>query len=270
MKKSILKSILGATIVCGVIAGFGVLHTDLAKPVKASDHDDGESNIKSRNLNLTDLYVFREDWQTGNAADAGNLIFVMNTNPRSLPRQQYFFNTSALYNIHVGKQANRDAAVTGQEDVRFEFSFGAPDANSRQSIRMQLHRFSGGNIQSSETFASASQTTPLGAINPNEAATIATARGNVTLFAGLREDPFFFDVDAFFRTRNLLKNGSAGPVNRTLLNTTAATSIDFAKGYNVNAIVLRVPLAVLNNGGTESTFDVWETITLPPSVANFQ
>jgi len=64
--------------------GFSAFHN----PVVASDHDDGETNIKSRNTNLTDLYVFREDWETNSNADQGNLIFAMNTNPRSLPRQQ--------------------------------------------------------------------------------------------------------------------------------------------------------------------------------------
>ena len=28
--------------------------------VSASDHDDGENDMKARSLNLTDLYVFRE------------------------------------------------------------------------------------------------------------------------------------------------------------------------------------------------------------------
>lgn len=32
-------------------------------PAMASDHDDGATHTKSRNLNLTDLYVFREDDQ---------------------------------------------------------------------------------------------------------------------------------------------------------------------------------------------------------------
>ena len=54
--------------------------------VRASDHDDGETDRKSRSLNLTDLYVFRENDQDGSAA-AGNLVLIMNTNPRSVARQ---------------------------------------------------------------------------------------------------------------------------------------------------------------------------------------
>ena len=62
---------------------------------EASDHDDGENDNKARALNITDVYAFREDWQTGNAGDSGNLIVIMNTNPRSMARQQYYFSTNA-------------------------------------------------------------------------------------------------------------------------------------------------------------------------------
>jgi hypothetical protein len=39
--------------------------------------------------------------------------------------------------------------------------------------------------------------------------------------------------------------------------------VDFAKGYNVNAIVVSVPVSFLANGTGATTFDVWETISLP-------
>jgi len=261
----------------GLAAALAVSVFQQSAPVRASDHDDGETQIKSRNLNLTDLYVFREDWQTGNVADASNLILIMNTNPRSLPRQQYFFNTQAIYSFHVSRLANRDVAATGVEDVRFDFNFGAP-ANNQQEIFLNLVRFSNGQEVSRETLPAGS-TTPAAPLLGNSPApapvsnTVITASGALTVFAGLREDPFFFDVDAFFRTRALLANNTS-PVSRTLpgapgTNTNAATSIDFAKGYNVNAIVVRVPIAVLQ-GNNETSFDVWETISLPNVLADLQ
>ena len=53
-----------------------ILGTACLLGVLASDHDDGETDVKSRALNLTDLYVFREDGQTNNGGDASNLIFI--------------------------------------------------------------------------------------------------------------------------------------------------------------------------------------------------
>ena len=40
-------------------------------------------------------------------------------------------------------------------------------------------------------------------------------------------------------------------------------AVDFAKGYNVNAIVLRVPIQLLQQGAPGiTTFDVWESISV--------
>lgn len=270
-----LAKLAGVTLAAGVIAA--AFHT--TAPVKASDHDDGETNIKARNLNLTDLYVFREDWQTGVNADNTNMIFIMNTNPRSLPRQQYFFNTNAVYSFFVSRRAAQGDAVTGVPDIAFDFNFGAP-TNNQQPITLNIRRFTNGQEVTKETVsAGLSTSAPPLLGNPNPAAVnnnVATANGNLTVFAGLREDPFFFDVDSFFRTRAALVNAGGPntaipPRNAALIpNATAATAVDFAKGYNVNAIVVRVPIALLRGGTNNGVFDVWETIAVPDSFAALQ
>jgi len=58
--------------------------------------------------------------------------------------------------------------------------------------------------------------------------------------------------------RSALVNSSGGSLGPGFRN--AASANDFAAGYNVNALVLRVPLTLL--GGT-GIFDVWETVSLP-------
>ena len=86
-KKSL---ILGAISIAALLVA-----TSLPKALVASDHDDGEVDTKGRNLNLTDLYAYREKDQNPNAKD-GDLILTMNTNPRSVARQQYFFSTNEI------------------------------------------------------------------------------------------------------------------------------------------------------------------------------
>ena len=248
--------------------GGALLYGSNTAPVVASDHDDGETNIKSRNLSLTDLYVFREDWHTGNAADAGNLIMVMCTNPRSLPRQQYFFNTDATYSFHVDRQSSQDNQVTGQDDLRFDFRFGAPNANSQQTFSMDVVTLDANGTPVAQATATGGLTTPavplLGtpAVVPNN---LTNGNTTINVFAGLREDPFFFDVEAFFR----LRANAAGQGPAAGFATNADGAVDFASGYNVNAIVVRVPISFLQNNG-ETAFDVWESVTLPNSVAQFQ
>jgi hypothetical protein len=214
--------------------------------VQASDHDDGETDLKGRSLNLTDLYVFREDWQTGNAADNGNLILIMNTNPRSLARQQYYFSTNARYEFHLDRIGTvSSAAVTAQEDILLRFEFGPPNAAGVQAITLTVVRQGVGSAS-----VNAGSTTPLSAGAPT-INNVVVSGSTLTVFAGLREDPFFFDVEQYFRTRG------TGVVSFQPVQ----SSKDFAVGYNVNAIVVRVPIAFLQTAGAETVFDVWETIS---------
>jgi len=271
-----LAKLAGVALTAGVVAA--AFHT--TAPVKASDHDDGETNIKARNLNLTDLYAFREDWQTGNAADNGNMVFIMNTNPRSLPRQQYFFNTNAVYSFFVSRRAASIDPVTGVPDLAFDFNFGTPNAGGQQAITLNIRRFTNGVDTGEKETVNAGSTTAavplLGAGSPAPVNNpVATAGGALTVFAGLREDPFFFDVDSYFRTRAALASSSGPNENNvrgaaSILTATDANAIDFAMGYNVNAIAMRVPITLLKGSTTNAVFDVWETIAVPDAFADLQ
>ena len=248
------------------VAAAGLLLTGLLlpAPVKASDHDDGEEPDKGRSRNLTDLYVFREGDQTGNAADNANLIFIMNTNPRSVARQQYFFSSTARYEFHVTRATNRNTRPTGLDDVVIRFEFSNPNTSFQQTITMTLVTYANGVATSTPVTLSPGLSTPapvgIGTPNPTPVINTGTVSGqNVTVFAGLREDPFFFDVEQYFRVRAfaLGKGPAPSPLFRT-----PDTAIDFAKGYNVNAVVLRVPMALLQGGTSTTIFDVWETISI--------
>ena len=221
------------------------------KTVVASDHDDGETSTKGRNVNLTDLYVFREKDQN-TAAKADDLVFVMNTNPRSIARQQYYFSNNAHYEFHVSRVANKDDIPTGREDVTLRFEFGAPQGNAQQTFRLTAD--SNGRKIGSAT----GSTTPLTA-DPKSAPNVNSLEiGNskISVFAGLREDPFFFDVEQFFRVRA----GAAG-IGPAVGFRPANQAIDFAKGYNVNSIVVRIPRSFLQGRSKANVFDVWETIS---------
>jgi hypothetical protein len=230
----------------------------------ASDHDDGEMDLKGRDLNLTDLFVFNENWQDPKAP-GGNLILIMNTNPRSLARQQYYFSPNGHYEFHLSRvaAANKTVRPTGAEDVVLRLKFSAPDQNGHQAISLKMIRDG-----QREQYVSAGITTTLadtnaGKLNFNSASVDGQT---VTVFAGLREDPFYFDVERYFRIRGYLATGVntlTGPIQGGAnVFRSDATAVDFAAGYNVNSIVLRVPISLLQEQG-EPIFDVWETISVP-------
>ncbi len=224
-----------------------------SRALNASDHDDGEIALKSRNLNLTDLFAFREADQNYQASP-DNLIFVLNTNPRSLARQQYYFNGRARYEFKVTRVANKDASPTGREDVTLRFEFRAPDAAGSQGMQVSLVRGSRVNTVNKTTSGALIKTTPLSAAPVlNQLSLIGSP---VTVFAGTREDPFFFDVEQFFRVRAGLRGlGPAASFRNP--------GLDFTAGYNVSSIVVRVPRALLAGQSGATTFDVWETISVP-------
>jgi hypothetical protein len=220
--------------------------------VVASDHDDGETSTKGRNVSLTDLYVFREQDQNASAR-ADDLVFVMNTNPRSIARQQYYFSNNTRYEFHVSHVANKDATPTGKDDVILRFEFGAPGPNAQQAFRLSV--ISGNRVIGTNT----GKTTALAA-NPSTAPVVnslSIGGSKVDVFAGLREDPFFFDVEQFFRVRA----GAAG-IGPAVGFKPANQAVDFAKGYNVNAIVARIPKSLLRGTSNADVFDVWETISV--------
>jgi hypothetical protein len=234
-------------------AGVGVF-------VGASDHDDGEADTKARALNLTDLYVFREKDQNPSVTD-DSLVFVMNTNPRSIARQQYYFSSNARYEFKVTRVRNKDEMASGKTDAVLRFEFSKPDAKGQQSISVTGIRDGAQRTVRTNASGQAITTTPLGAAPVMHQVPVDTAGGGITVYAGLREDPFFFDVEQFFRVRAGLAGLGPSVGFRS-------PGVDFTAGYNVNAIVVRVPMGWLMSSSGATTFDVWSTISIPGSKPN--
>ena len=243
LKKIIGVSVIGLGLTVGTLTAIPIF-------VNASDHDDGEVDTKGRNRNLTDLYVFREQDQNPSAS-ADDLIFVMNTNPRSVARQQYYFSNNALYEFKITRVADKEATPTGQEDVTLQFQFGKPNSQGEQTFK--LTAIADGKRIGADT----GTTTPLSSENDPTINELNVGSSNVKVFAGLREDPFFFDVEQFFKVRA----GALG-IEPAVGFLPPEEAIDFASGYNVNTIVVRVPRSLLQGSTSNTTFDVWETISV--------
>jgi len=256
--KKLIKTsrlVLSGIVLLGMLGIGGVFLQGLI----ASDHDDGETDTKTRNLGLTDLYVFRESDQNS-AASSTDLVFIMNTNPRSVARQQYYFNPNAQYEFRIGRvgtQADNNKTPTGESDITLRFEFSPPDANQKQSYTVTA-------VRDGQTFVARNLiTTPV--VNNTPTVNQASLGGSsISVFAGLREDPFFFDVEQYFRVRA----GALG-IGPVVGFRDPSTAIDFAKGYNVNAIAIKVPISFLRGRTRATTFDVWSRIFAKNSSGKF-
>ena len=240
----------------------------------ASDHDDGETDMKSRALNLTDHFAF---------VNNGNLVLVMYFNPRSLPDTQYYLSTNAHYEFHVSKAASDTSAPTLNDDYVFQFSGAAPDATGAQPITLNVYAAGaliGSNTGMSTTLANSKANTITA--NTGTAGSIP-----VTYFVGMRTDSFTFDVQRYFQVRSFLANRFFGGPGGTTGNASASLEAtcdghtffdgsassngdgihlfnppscapDFTKNYNVISIALSVPLSSLSG----TVFDTWSIITV--------
>lgn len=254
LTKKFRKTILAIELALIVVLTPGI--------IAASDHDDGEVDIKGRTVNLTDLYVYREKDQNSSAAD-GDLVLTMNSNPRSLARYQYYFSTTALYQFYITQVGDVNSTPTGRADIVLRFAFSPPNNQGMQAVAITVIR--GGSETTTKTTVNGGliATTPL---NSNAVLnTVPVGGSNLTVFAGLREDPFFFDVEQFFRVRA----GALGTGPKVGFRD-PSKAIDFTKGYNVNTIAVRVPKAFLQAGTGVNTFDVWTTTSVRDGVGGFK
>jgi hypothetical protein len=244
----------------GLIKKMGVLVALIAfGNTLASDHDDGERELKGRNLNITDVYAFNEASQTGADRDKENIILVMNTNPRSLPEQQYYFSTKARYSFHLSRVQKKTAVPKGVEDVRIDLLFDAPK-NGKQAITVELWQDGKLRKTSRTTSGALILTTPLAdsQADNNRVNTVSIDGKNLSIFAGLREDPFFFDVEQFFKVR-----GAAVKTGKLTVGFAPVESArDFTKNYNVNSIALKIPRSLIHGPKKSTVYDVWTTLSL--------
>ncbi|MBW4463939.1 MAG: DUF4331 domain-containing protein [Pegethrix bostrychoides GSE-TBD4-15B] len=246
------KKLLGLTAVALSLSlsALGIATALQPQTIQASDHDDGDIDVRSRSLSLTDLYAFRET-DLNPAARPDDLIFVMNTNPRSLARQQYFFSSEARYEFRFSRVRNNDATPTATPDTTLRFTFGRPQgSNRRQKITITVLDSKGTQVVDKTVDNKSLFTTSLN--NSPTINTVAARGSRLTVFAGLREDPFYFDVEQFFRVRA----GLAG-LGPAVGFRPPEQAVDFATGYNVNTVVVRVPRRFLQGESPATTFDVW-------------
>ena len=215
----------------GILGLFAVVALRVGMPgAEAADHKEAPLTKQDAAADINDIYAFLDP------GDSTQLVLAMTVNPFTAPtaNESTFFSPGVVYRINIDR--------TGDfiEDFVYEVRFGALDASHQQTITVNG--------------VSAGQTTPT-TLNTTATAevvntfTLGSAAHKV--FAGLREDPFFFDFVGFTR----FAEGS-GTFPRT-------SPPDSFAGVNVSAIVLSVPVTFLQAGTTGTKFNVWATTARP-------
>lgn len=209
------KLLLSAFAVAALITG-GIMY--------AADHVDTPA-VTAQPSDITDLYVFR-------AQDVNNLVFVANTqgllSPGSTAAAKFDENTVIEFNIDNNADNIEDLVIQCKYDAASNsMQVYGPVAPSEKGTRSKLE----GSVKASAVV------TAYGAASP----TIGTGNG-IKVFAGPRDDPFFFDLNRY----KAILAGTAPGFNNPGTDTFAGT--------NVLSIVVEVPKTLLNSSGN---INVW-------------
>ena len=220
---------------------------------RSSDHQDSPATINRPGADITDPYIFPSP------ADPTKVVVVMNVHPL-IPSGQgpaTFFDPGVLYQMKFDNVTENGGGGAPKENLVLQFTFGAPGANQPVFVYGPAAPLTSG-------------TTNTVLPTPPAVGTINTpfTSGNLKLFAGAREDSFFFDLAQFLK---ILPDRNAGSTAPSCLpaklggNGTCpqgfnppGTASDTLKGFNALSIVVEMPRAMLQgNSGPKIAF--WTT-----------
>lgn len=191
-------------------------------PAVAADHRDSPVVDDDPAADINDVYMFR------NPHNAKRLVLVLSTYPLEDPR----FATSYQYDPDVIYQIAFDTKGDGKfaKVLTAQFSPLTNGAGSSQTftITMPSGRTITGNV-----------TQPT--VQSPEPTPIVTQNNGIQVFAGPRDDPFFFDLIGFNRVVAKINatsvNGGPGVADPSLF-----THVDAFAGFNVQALVIEAPI----------------------------
>jgi hypothetical protein len=226
-----------AVLVAGLTTAAG------AGAVIGSDHQDTPEVELSPRMDINDVYAF-----PGSSED--RIVLVMTTSSPITPAQ----SGSASFDPNLLYQIKLDSSGDALEDLVLQFTFSGTGANQRVSVRGPVRPAQTGMINSVVDAPAAVE----GPINTN----LGSSTG-LQVFAGLRDDPFFLDLEQFFRIIPDRRPVS-GPLSQIPGTPTATAfrpadqAMDYLRGINTLALIVELPESMLGNA---AKLGVWGTIS---------
>lgn len=223
--------ILRASVMAACAAAIGIAW--------AADHQDSPSVLADPKTDITDLYAFK---------DGANLVLVMDVNGFSGPvaSEDFRFSQSAIYQFHVDTDGD---VSTDEKTYTIQFA-DKGDGTEWIRVRGTGHGAGAKDDLVGEINTAADAATPK---------IVASTDAAVKVFAGPRDDPFFFSLlgngtnykgfttctsangcflgvcDRSVGGAGCMQGGAAAPY--------PSDAIDTFAGFNVSAIVIEVPLS---------------------------
>lgn len=203
----------------------GVIIITVAVGIFAADHIDAPA-VEGTSSDITDFYAFQSP------SDNSNMVFNVNTQALLSPSdtENATFNPNTMIEINIDNTGDLVEDLVIQcvftEDEVFAYGPAAPQSTGLDSqVNLNAQQVSAKITEFGE--------------NPR----VGTNNG-ISLFAGPRDDPFFFDFERYTAIINGNESSFRDP------------GVDTFAGTNVMALVVEVPKNML---GDAETLNVWAT-----------
>jgi hypothetical protein len=222
-----------------------------ARATQASDHQDTPEVELSPRKDMNDVYVFP-------GATPDRIVLAMTVASPTTPAQAQTrgFGPSTLYQFKI------DNTGDAREDVVLQMTFEGTGPSQTVTLRGPAAPVYKGPVSK---LVSTTRVVK-GATN-----TVLGSAPGMQLFAGVRDDPFFIDLEQFFRILPD-RRPSTGPLSVVPEPATAfrgpnppfagGTPVDFLRGINGLAIVVELPKSLLTRAGS-GRIGVWATTSEP-------
>ena len=218
--------------------------------VRAADHRDAPVVDGLPEGDITDVFAFLDP------NDPSKVVLIMNVNPFAVPGANpgYRFSPEYLYQFKID---NTGDAV---EDLVIQVQF------TGQSLPQTVQVFGplAPRILGSRSFKPGGAPTVTGQTEK----VLTDASGQISVFAGLRDDPFVFDVAQFFRILNgsqdvfrAATSPALGALRGRPVRADGTSGVDSFGGFNVSSIAVEVPVSMVRGAG--SKVNIWATVSRP-------
>src|SRR5438876_1027254 len=227
------------------IAGLGT--AGVIKLARGSDHQDTPDVELNPAADMTDVYAFP-------GASPGRTVLVLNSWAFITPAQtgNTYFDPNLLYQFKI------DDNTDGVEDKVIQITFNGSGADQTVEVR--------GPVAPPVPGTMGNQVAKLAPAVTGRINTVLGSADGVQVFAGWRADPFFIDLEQFFRILPDRKPVT-GPLAQLPDAPTASAfrnpGIDYVKGFNVLSIVIELPTAQLTGGGNATVQNTLAAVLLP-------
>lgn len=228
--------VLGTLALAASAIGFAV----------ASDHQDSPDVELNAAMDMTDVYAFP-------SPTAGRMVLVLNSRAFLTPAG----SPTATFDKNLLYQFKIDNTGDAREDKVIQVTFTGTGNNQQIEVRGPMVPPVVG-AMNNEVASTAPVIT--GALRTN----LGTSSG-MQVFAGPRDDPFYIDLEQFFRIIPDRKPVT-GPLSQLPSSPSASAfrpagqAQNYVAGFNVLSIVVELPVADLTQGGN-SKIGIWGTIS---------